>query len=117
MKLLKLLGRFHLKKIDLDAKSGKNILKNVLNQYLPKNLYERPKMGFSIPVSSWFRGNLKEFTYDTLLSKNLFIHQFFDKTTIRQYLDEHVSYKKDWQYKLWSLVVFQIWCNKKQINF
>lgn len=105
------------KKIDLDVKSGKNVLKNVLNQYLPKNLYERPKMGFSIPVSSWFRGNLKEFTYDTLLSKNLFIHQFFDKTIIRQYLDEHVTYKKDWQYKLWSLVVFQIWSNKKQINF
>ena len=44
-------------------------------QYLPKNLYERPKMGFSIPVSSWFRGKLKDFTYDTLLSQNLFIHQ------------------------------------------
>ena len=59
-------------------------------------------------------GKLKDFTYDTLLSQNLFIHQYFDKKIIKQYLDEHVSHKKDWQYKLWSLVVFQIWSNKNK---
>ena len=40
-----------------------------------------------------------------------------EKQQIKQYLDEHVSHKKDWQYKLWSLVVLQIWSNKKQIDY
>lgn len=101
-------------KINTKNKTGKNILKKILNNYIPKNLYERPKMGFSIPLSSWFRGKLKDFTYDTLLSQNLFIHDYFDKRIISKYLDEHLSNKKDWQYRLWSLIVLQIWSQKNK---
>ena len=56
---------------NLSNKGSKKILKNILYKYIPKNLIERPKMGFSIPLEEWLKGPLKEWASDLLQKKEL----------------------------------------------
>ena len=53
----------------INKNQGKIILKNVLKKYLPENLYNLPKQGFSIPLSDWIRGSLREIIYDNFISE------------------------------------------------
>lgn len=82
------------------------LLRKLLYEYVPAELVERPKTGFSIPLSDWLRGPLKEWTHDTLapLKKNA----LFDSAEIESKLNEHMSGLRSWSSHLWDLLVFQM---------
>jgi len=88
---------------------GKWILRQVLNKYVPKNLTERPKMGFGIPLANWLRGPLKDWAENLLDEKRLTQESFFNPKLIREKWNEHLSNKKNWQYDLWNILMFQAW--------
>jgi asparagine synthase (glutamine-hydrolysing) len=93
---------------------GKWILREVLYRHVPKNLIERPKMGFGVPLDAWLRGPLREWATDTLSSDNLDKHGLLNKSAIHQKLHEHLSGNKNWQYQLWDVLMFQNWFDRYQ---
>jgi asparagine synthase (glutamine-hydrolysing) len=77
--------------------------------YLPAGLMHRPKMGFSCPIDHWFRNEMKELAYDTLLSHRASGRSLFRPTHIRRLLDEHCGMRQDHHQQLWALLILELW--------
>ena len=90
----------------------KLILKNVLNKYLPKKIYERPKKGFSAPLNNWIKGSLKELILDYLSVDSLKKHNLLDIDIIERIKYEHYSGIRSWHNQIWNLLMFQQWYKK-----
>ena len=78
-------------------------------KYVPKELIERPKAGFGIPLAEWLRGPLKEWAESLLDETRLIREGYFHPRPIRNMWLEHLSGKKNWQYHLWNVLMFQAW--------
>jgi len=90
---------------------GKIILRDVLNNYLPVNLIDRPKMGFSIPLSDWLKGPLISWAEDLLNEEKINTDGYLNSKTISHKWNEHKSGRKDWHHDLWDVLMFQQWLN------
>ncbi len=87
----------------------KFVLKAVAASILPRDIVERRKQGFGVPLSVWFRGRLRELFADTLRSQASLQRGYFDPAFVRRILDEHLSGRRDHSFRLWQLVVFDRW--------
>ncbi len=96
-------------KLDINSGERKIILKNILGKYIPKELYERPKMGFGIPLEDWLRGPLKSWMLDLLSKDTLSKNNYIDHDYIFPIIQEHLSGRRNWQYHIWNLLMFQSW--------
>ena len=88
---------------------GKSILRDVLYKYVPKDLIERPKMGFGVPVGVWLQGPLRDWA-EILLNESLLEQQgFFHVDVVRDMWAEHIAGTRNWQSQLWAVLMFQAW--------
>jgi asparagine synthase (glutamine-hydrolysing) len=88
---------------------GKRILQQTFGNLLPASIWKRKKMGFGAPIAKWFRHSLKNFTNDTLLGDNAKSHQFFRPEAIRALIDDHNASRFDHSYRIWSLLMLELW--------
>jgi asparagine synthase (glutamine-hydrolysing) len=87
---------------------GKWLLRQVLEQYVPRSLTDRPKMGFAIPIGVWLRGPLREWAEELLDEKRLRDEGFFYPGAIREKWDQQLS-GSSWEHHLWEVLIFQSW--------
>ena len=96
----------------LKGSSTKDCLKKILFKYVPKELIERPKTGFGIPLEQWLRGPLSGWANKLLDKQRLENEGFFDAEKISKMWGEHKSGQRNWQYLLWDVLMFQAWYEK-----
>ncbi|MBU2472962.1 asparagine synthase (glutamine-hydrolyzing) [Patescibacteria group bacterium] len=87
----------------------KYVLKELMKDKLPRNIINRPKKGFGIPVAKWINKELKDFTLDLLNESDIKKQGIFNYSEIKKILDEHLNKKADHRKKLWTLLMFQQW--------
>ncbi|MBV8452075.1 MAG: asparagine synthase (glutamine-hydrolyzing), partial [Deltaproteobacteria bacterium] len=87
----------------------KALLKSAMKPYLPAALLYRPKMGFGCPIDHWFRSELKELAYDTLLSQRSHQRGIFRSDYVRSLLAEHCARTRDHHTRLWALLMLELW--------
>ena len=88
---------------------GKWALRQVLYKHVPREMIERPKAGFAIPIGIWLRGPLRDWAEELLSHKQLKKDGFFDPDVVRQTWAEHLSERRDWTTRLWAILMFQAW--------
>ncbi|MEX0978903.1 MAG: asparagine synthase (glutamine-hydrolyzing), partial [Pirellulales bacterium] len=88
---------------------GKRILREAFGELLPPEVTERPKMGFGVPLAQWFRGEMKDYAREVLLDSRALARDYFRPGAVEQMLDEHQQGTFDHAYRLWGLVVFEVW--------
>jgi len=95
----------------LKIKGGrrKHVLKEVAATLLPREIIERKKQGFGVPLVTWFRGNLRELFADTLLAPAALQRGYFQPAFVSRLVSEHLAGTRDHSWRLWQLVVFERW--------
>jgi len=89
--------------------TGKWLLREVLYDYLPRSIMDRPKKGFGVPIGEWLRGPLNEWANDLLSNDQLNRQGFLNTELVRQMWVQHVSRRRDYAPEIWSLLMFQSW--------
>lgn len=86
----------------------KYILREIVHKYIPRDIMERPKMGFDIPVEQWLQGELKPLV-QSYLSGGALDHGLFQKETVEQLLKDFYAGRTEKFMKIWHLLMFQMW--------
>jgi asparagine synthase (glutamine-hydrolysing) len=97
------------RKLRLRGGRSKAILKDAFPEFLPPALRHRPKMGFGVPIDRWFRGDLKDELRSVLLDPVSLNRGLFRPETLTTLVNEHVDGRRDHAYKLWTLLVLELW--------
>jgi len=96
-------------KYKYDGKTKKKIIRDIAFDFIPANILEKPKSGFTIPLASWFRGELKELIFDNLTTKNLEDIPGINSNEAVKIIKMHMSGKENRQNEIWKLLVMSIW--------
>ena len=89
--------------------TGKLPLRRILERHVPSELIDRPKMGFAIPLHDWFRGSLRDWMESLIDERRLADEGFFNPKPIRAAWADHLSGRRNRQYELWDVAMFQAW--------
>jgi len=90
----------------------KYLLREYLKKYLPPEITNRPKQGFSVPIDSWFKGSMFNVAADILLSNSFNNRGYFKRQTIEKMLYDQRNNQGVYSKEIWSLMFFEIWCQK-----
>ncbi|MET4024640.1 asparagine synthase (glutamine-hydrolyzing) [Marinobacter sp. MBR-99] len=100
--------------LNLQGGVGKQVLRAVLYRYVPRQLIDRPKQGFAVPVAAWLRGGLREWAEELLAEHRLNDQGYWHTKRIRWLWEEHLSGREDYSFELWGILMFQSWFDHNQ---
>lgn len=93
---------------------GKWLLREVLHRHVPREMMERPKQGFAVPLDSWLRGPLRDWAEDLLDPHRLREEGILDADTVRAAWAGHLSGRRNHQYRLWAVLMFEAWLRYRE---
>jgi asparagine synthase (glutamine-hydrolysing) len=93
----------------MGPQGGKHVLRNLLARHVPRELFERPKQGFNIPIEEWLRGPLRDWAEALLDEHRLHQEGFFRPRPVRRIWEDHLSGQRPRTFVVWSLLTFQAW--------
>jgi asparagine synthase (glutamine-hydrolysing) len=93
----------------LRGETGKYIFRKAVQHLLPEQVLRRRKMGFGVPLDRWFRHELREHAYDTLLGRRMAQCGYFDVRMVKRLLHEHTNGIAQWHDQLWNLLMLERW--------
>lgn len=88
---------------------GKWLLRQVLDRYVPRDLIDRPKMGFGVPIEKWMREDLREWCGDMLNADSIRQQGYIDADAVSRMWKEYLNGESSWNYYLWDVLMFQAW--------
>ena len=88
---------------------GKWLLRQLLARHVPESMFNRPKMGFAVPIDHWLRGPLRDWAEELLDTRKLEEQGMLNAVLVRKRWQEHLSGKRNWQNQLWSVLMYQAW--------
>lgn len=97
------------KSVRIDRNSSKWMLRSIAQKYVPRELIERPKMGFACPIGEWLRGPLRDWAESLLGEKHLAQDGLLNPRPIREKWRQHLERHADWQYHLWIALQYLEW--------
>jgi len=87
----------------------KYIIKQIVHKYIPREMMERPKMGFGIPIENWLNNELKDLVLENLSEKKLHDHGLFNVEEVNKIVTDFFNGRKEKHLKVWYLLMFQMW--------
>lgn len=102
--------------LEMKIKEGKtkHLLRKLLYKYVPKELIERPKMGFSVPIDSWLKGPLKEWASSLLSPSKIKQEGFLNASLVTEKWNQHLSGERNFQHQIWDILMFEAWLEKNR---
>jgi asparagine synthase (glutamine-hydrolysing) len=94
------------------TRDGKLLLRRVMERYIPKEITEAEKQGFSAPDGSWFKGESIDYVRRTIFNDNCPIYQFMDRSSVQEMVAEHLEGRQNRRLFIWSLLNFDWWLKK-----
>ncbi len=91
---------------------GKQVLRRVLHRYVPRELVERPKMGFTVPLAEWLRGPLRDWAEDLIDERRLASGGLINPTPVRAKWDRLLAGQGAWHFALWHVLMLEAWRRK-----
>jgi asparagine synthase (glutamine-hydrolysing) len=95
--------------LKLKGLQSKYLLKRAFSPLLPREILNRKKMGFGVPIDRWLRNELKDFTYDIMLENRTIQRGFFRREAVQLLIDEHMAKHADHSYRIWTLLFLELW--------
>lgn len=102
-------------RMKIQGNVGKHILRRLLFREAPRDLFERPKSGFAIPVGKWIRGPLRDWAESLLNPADLKLQGYFDADAVLRRWHSHLREERDFTQSLWTVLMFQAWSNYKGV--
>lgn len=99
-------------KLKFRGNRGKLLLRDTFGPLLPRQIWTRKKMGFGVPLGSWFQNELRQLTESRLLGTDARCHQYFRPDSLKSMIDQHMTGRVNHCYRLWNLLVFESWLRK-----
>ena len=100
--------------LKLKGNSKKYIFKKAMKDHLPESIISHKKQGFSVPLKSWFKDDLKDYVNDRLISTNGPLYDYLEPAYVRKVVNEHHSGMRDFNNKIWSLLFLDLWLNSRK---
>ena len=90
-------------------KKNKIILRDILSNYLPNELFDLPKAGFGMPLDLWLKNELKEWSLSLINKNDIELYGYLNHENIKSIFDEHFNGYRNWNNKIWTVLMFQSW--------
>ena len=91
---------------------GKDVLKRILEKHVPRELFERPKQGFGIPIESWFRGPLRDVLREYTSPERTRRRGLLNPEALTSYVQAHLDGRRNFARKLHAVVAFEVWADR-----